>query len=178
VKSGLFVLLPIEGEAGDRIAEIQREFDSRLAAQGPPHVTLIGSSGMGPIAADTPVDTVRAMLESIAMETPAMTLALGPPMQFMQSEVVVLPMDPHGPIRALHERIKAAGLTSSQPRFAFTPHVTLSFYREQPRGRLRDLLSQRVSAPAEIRRMRLYHTWENNIRTELLGEWELAAGRG
>jgi len=173
VKSGLFVLVPIEGAAGERIAAVQREFDPRLAAQGTPHLTLIGSSGMGPIDANTPVESVAAVLATIARESAPLRLPLGAPMRFMQSDVVVLPLDPHGPLRAIHERIKTAGFAAAPPRFAFTPHVTLSFYREQPRERLRQLLAVRISEPAEIRHLQLYHTWEHNVKTELLGEWEL-----
>ena len=173
MKSGLFVLVPIEGAAGERIAAIQREYDPRLAAQGVPHLTLIGSSGMGPIDAATPPDEVGAVLEEITADTPPLALPLGHPIRFMQSDVVVMTLDPHGPLRGIHERVKSAGFRSSPPRFAFTPHVTLSFYREQPRERLRELLSLRVDEPAEIRHLRLYHTWEHNVKTELLGEWEL-----
>ncbi|HYD52544.1 MAG TPA: 2'-5' RNA ligase family protein [Gemmatimonadaceae bacterium] len=174
MKSGLFVLVPIEGAAGERIASIQREFDPRLAAQGMPHLTLIGSSGMGPIDAATPREAVAEVLARAAAETAPMRLPLGHPIRFMQSDVVVLLLDPHGPLRALHERIKRAGFAAAPPRFAFTPHVTLSFYREQPRDRLRQLLAHRVTEPAEIRHLRLYHTWEHNVKTELLGEWELS----
>lgn len=173
MKSGLFVLIPIGGAAGERCAEIQRRYDPRLAALGPPHVTLIGSSGMGPIDAQTPVERVRAILAAAARETAPMALPLGAPMRFMQSDVVVLPMDPHGPLRALHERIKASGLPAARPRFAFTPHVTLSFYREQPRERLRELLALRIEEPAEVTTIQLYHTWQHNVKTERLGEWRL-----
>ena len=177
MKSGLFVLVPILGAAGDRITELQREFDPRLAALGPPHLTLAGSSGMGPIHADTPRERVAEVLEAAARETAPMSLPLGPAMRFMQSDVIVLPLDPHGPLRVLHDRIKGAGLPFARPRFAFTPHVTLSFYREQPRDRLRQLLSTRITEPAEIRILQLYHTWEHNVRTELLGEFELRGTR-
>ena len=68
-------------------------------------------------------------------------------MKFMQSVVVVLPIDPYGPVRALHERIKSSGIPSEPPRFAFTPHCTLSFYPELSREKLRDLLSIRIEEP-------------------------------
>lgn len=173
MKSGLFVLLPIDGPAGDEVAAIQREFDPKLAALGPPHLTLAGSSGIGPIAPDTSMDLVRKVLDPIARETPAMRLDLQPPHRFMQSKVVVLPIDPYGPVRALHERLKAARLPAAHPRFAFTPHVTLNFYRELSPERLRELLARRVDAVAEVARMQLYHTWEQNVKTELLWEWTL-----
>ena len=43
-KSGIFVLAPIHGPTGERIADVQAEFDPKLARLGPPHVTLAGSS--------------------------------------------------------------------------------------------------------------------------------------
>jgi 2'-5' RNA ligase len=122
----------------------------------PPHVTLSGSSGMGPIPADTPVDRLRAILSPIAGETAPITVYFQPPMKFMQKDVVVLPIDPHGPIRALHERIKASGLPYKRPRFAFTPHCTLSFYPQLSREKVRDLLSLRIESPVTIDRIAAY----------------------
>ena len=60
-KSGIFVLAPIHGPTGERIAEVQAEFDPKLARLGPPHVTLAGSSGMGPILAGTPVEQLARL---------------------------------------------------------------------------------------------------------------------
>ncbi len=77
-------------------------------------------------------------------------------MQFMQSTVVVMPIDPNGPIRALHERIKQSGLPYEPPRFTFTPHLTLSFYPELPRQRLRELLRFRVPEPIMIDAIQAY----------------------
>src|SRR3954464_4981298 len=105
-----------------------------MAAGPPPHVTLVGSSGLGPIAIDTPSDELRAALAPVAATTPALTLHFEPPIRFMQTDIVVLPLDPHGPIRHLHEQIiqqlRALRIRAEQPRFTFTPHCTLSFYRE------------------------------------------------
>jgi 2'-5' RNA ligase len=153
VKSGIVLLAELSGPVADRIHEIQKRYDPRMAAELPPHVTLTGSSGMGPIPATIPLDDLRTMLGPIARETPALTVYFQPPMKFMQSPVVVLPIDPHGPIRALHERIKKSGIPAEPPRFAFTPHCTLSFYPELPREKLRDLLSIRIDEPVIIDRI-------------------------
>ena len=83
-------------------------------------------------------------------------MQLQPPMQFMQSTVVVMPIDPNGPIRALHERIKSSGLSHARPRFTFTPHVTLSFYPELSREALRELTRFRVKEPITIDRIQAY----------------------
>lgn len=156
MKSGIVLLAELAGPVADRIHEIQKRFDPRMAAELPPHVTLTGSSGMGPIPASTPLETLRDILEPIARETPPLSVYFQPPMKFMQSLVVVLPIDPYGPIRALHERIKTSGIPSEPPRFAFTPHCTLSFYPELSREKLRDLLSIRIEEPVLIDRIAAY----------------------
>ncbi len=142
-RSGIFIIAPITGPVGDRIAALQGEHDPRILKLGQPHVTIAGSSGVGPIAANTPVAELEAALGAIAASTAPIPLRFGRPTKFMQSEIVVLPLDPHGPLRTLHERIKLSGLRSAPPRFFFTPHVTLSLYRELPREALSALLSER-----------------------------------
>lgn len=109
-----------------------------------PHLTLAGSSGIGPIDASTTVAAVRAALEPVALATPPLSLPFGRPKRFMQTEIVSLPLDPHGPIRDLHDRIARSGLVFARARFTFTPHVTLSFYPTLTRARERELLSIRV----------------------------------
>jgi 2'-5' RNA ligase len=156
VKTGIVLLAELAGPVAERIHEIQREFDPRMAAELPPHVTLTGSSGMGPLPKDTTVDEIRRALEPIARETAPITVRFQPPHKFLQSLVVVLPIDPYGPIRALHERIKTSGLPSEPPRFAFTPHCTLSFYPELSRAKLRTLLAIRIDEPVLIDRIAAY----------------------
>ena len=136
---------------GARIAAIQRQYDPRLAALDQiPHVTLAGSSGMGPIAPDTTIAELEADLAPIARDTAPLTLRLGRPTRFMQTQIVVLPLDPHGPLRTLHERVKTSALRAAGPRFYFTPHVTLNLYRELPRELLLALLSERFDEPITI----------------------------
>ena len=61
-------------------------------------------------------------------------------------------------IRALHERIKLSGLLFEQPRFTFTPHVTLSFFRELTPDDARALLALRVEEPVTIDHIAAYRT--------------------
>ena len=167
-KSGIFVLAPIHGPAGARIAEVQAEFDPKLARLGPPHVTLAGSSGMGPILSATPVDELQEQLAPIADRTAPIEIRFGAPTKFMQTEIVVLPLDPHGPLRTLHERIKTSGLRASPPRFFYTPHVTLSLYKEQPREALRKLLKLRFDEPIVIDAIEAHLTKDTGESRELL----------
>ena len=165
---GIFVIAEIGGPAGDRIREIQRRFDPKLANSLPPHVTIAGSSGVGPAAASVPVSELRARLEPICRATPPLTLALQRPHRFMHTDVVVLPLDPHGPIRTLHERIATSGLHFARPRFTFTPHVTLSFYRTLEPQDLRELLAVRIDDPVHIDSVRCSLTHEPQAPRTLL----------
>ena len=156
MKPGIIVMSELHGELAERIHAIQRRFDPRMAAELPPHITIAGSSGMGPISPDTDDDELRAALERIGAATAPFTVRLEPPMRFMQSTVVVMNVDPNGPVRALHERIKSSGLAYEAPRFTFTPHCTLSFYPELSRDQLRELLRVRVDEPVTIDSIQAY----------------------
>ena len=176
-KSGIFVIASIRGPVGERIAKVQAEYDPRLTRLGPPHVTLAGSSGMGPIAADTPVAELRDRLGPIAASTAPISLAFGRPTRFMQTEIVVLPLDPHGPLRALHERIKTSGLRAGAPRFFFTPHVTLNLYRELPPDAMRAIVAERFPEPAMIDSIECHLTRDTG-ESKLLVRFELAGVAG
>ena len=158
MKSGIIILTELRGPLREEVLEVQRRFDPKLAAGVAPHLTIVGSSGMGPIATRTRVAALRDALEPIARETAPMSLAPQRPIRFMQTDVVVAPLDPHGPLRALHERIKTSGLRFEPPRFAFTPHVTLSFFRELTKDELRELLALRLSEPVLVDHLQVHRT--------------------
>ena len=171
VRGGIFVIAPIGGDVGERITALQRRYDPRLAAlDQAPHVTLAGSSGMGPIAPDTSREELDATLGAIASESAPITLRFGRPTRFMQTQIVVLPLDPHGPLRALHERIKTSGLRAARPRFYFTPHVTLNLYRELPPELLAALLSERFDDPITLDTLEAHLTRDTGESREL-GRW-------
>ena len=152
---GIFVLAPVGGPAGERIAEIQQQYDPKLAVTNRPHVTMVGSSGTGPITPGTDVQTLRASLQPVVAALEPMVLHFGAPTRFMQTNIVSLPLDPNGPLRLVHERIKATKLDFMHARFAFTPHATLHFYPVLTRARARELLALRVDEPAIIDRLEL-----------------------
>ena len=160
LKSGIFIIAELYGAVAERVRAIQERYDPKLARQSPPHVTLAGSSGTGVILPDTPGAELRRALEPIAATTAPLTLRFGPPMRFMQTDIVSLPLDPHGPLRALHDRIATSGLRFQAARFAFTPHCTLNFYRTLTAESVRELLRVRVREPVVIDRLAAYLTVE------------------
>jgi 2'-5' RNA ligase len=167
-KSGIFIIAPITGPVGERIAELQGAHDPRILKLGQPHVTIAGSSGIGPIAANTPIAELEEKLGTIAADTAPITLRFGRPTKFMQTEIVVLPLDPHGPLRTLHERIKQSGLRSAPPRFFFTPHVTLTLYRELPKETLNVLLREKFDDLVVVDRIEAHLTQDTGESRKLV----------
>lgn len=151
--AGFFILAPIAGAAAALIQALQLRYDPKLAAAHPPHLTLSGSSGLGPITPGTPTEELRRRLAPVTSTTPVLTLPFGAPQRFMQTNVVSLPLDPHGAIRALHDRIARCGLPFGPSRFTFTPHVTLNLYRTLSPEAVRELLATRIREPAIIDRL-------------------------
>jgi 2'-5' RNA ligase len=156
--NGIFVLSELGGALGRRIREIQQRYDPKLARETPPHVTLAGSSGIGPIVPSTTAERIREALAPITETTPRLELPVQPPHRFMSTNIVVLPLDPHGPLRRLHDRIARSGLTFARAKFTFTPHATLSFYPTLAPERFRELLAMRFDEPAITDRLTVYYT--------------------
>lgn len=155
---GIFIIAELTGEAREIVRAAQEKIDRRLANTSVPHITITGSSGVGPIPLNIPREDMEAALAPIARSTPPITARLGAPMRFMQTDIIVLPLDPHGPLRALHDRIATSGLPFQPARFPFTPHATLSFYVTLDAAQRRELLGVRVDDPVVIDRLQCYRT--------------------
>lgn len=158
--NGIYVIAELEGALAARIHAVQRAHDPRLARELPPHVTLIGSSGAGPILPDVPPDRLRATIADVAAATEPFPVRFQPPLRFPGREIVVLPLDPHGPIRTLHERLKTSGLPHETARWPFTPHCTLSYYPMLTEESLRSILTVREDGEWTLHTLRVYHTRE------------------
>ena len=156
--AGSFVLVPVCGAAGDALDAMRRTADPKLAATNAPHLSLIGSSGTGPILSGEPLDRVQACLEAAVRDVAPFELRAGLPMRFPGTDIVSFELDPHGPLRALHERIKSSGLRFGPVRFPFSPHLTISYYRTLDRAAERRLLALRLHAPVVIDRLELSRT--------------------
>jgi hypothetical protein len=166
--NGIFIIAELGGEAGRQIREINEKYDPRLARYKAPHVTITGSSGSGPIPPSVTISELWDKLAPITSATSPMSLAFGTPMRFMQSDIVVLPLDHHGPLRALHDRIATSGLPFQRARFTFSPHCTLSLYPTLTRETEQELLAMRITAPAIIDRLIVYQTLDPQPSRKLL----------
>ena len=166
--NGIFILAELPGEIGERIRAINERYDQKLARYKPPHITLTGSSGAGPIPPSIDVEELRAKVQPITDSTAPITLSFGPPHRFMQSDIVVLPIDSHGPIRVLHDRLVTSGLPFTKARYTFSPHTTLSLYPSLDPKSIRELLQTRMPEPFVISAIQLYHTRDPQPSRKLL----------
>lgn len=166
--NGIFIIAELGGEAGMQIREINEKYDPRLARYKAPHITITGSSGAGPIPASVSKAELWDKLAPITSSTPPMSLELGAPMRFMQSGIVVLPLDPHGPLRILHDRIATSGLPFERARFTFSPHCTLSLYPTLTRDTARELLAMRIRVPVILDHITVYQTLDPQPSKKLL----------
>ncbi|HJQ11237.1 MAG TPA: 2'-5' RNA ligase family protein [Gemmatimonadaceae bacterium] len=166
--NGIFILAELPSSIGEQIRVINERYDPKLARYKPPHITLTGSSGVGPISPSVTVDEMRAAIEPITETTAPLTLSFQPAQRFMQTNIIILPIDPHGAIRVLHDRLITSGLPFTRSRYTFSPHATLSLYPSRDSKSLRELLDVRISEPFVIDAIQLYHTRDPQPSRKLL----------
>ena len=157
---GIFITNELEGELAKRVHAHQLRFDPRMANYLPPHVTIIGSSGAGPIPPDVPVAELKARILPVVASLKPITLRFGSPERFVLRDIISLPLDPHGPVRELHEKLKTCGLPMNVPRYPFTPHCTISMFPELTKENVRAMLAIREPDPFTIHTLNVYHTKE------------------
>ena len=166
--NGIFILSELPDEVGERIRILNERYDPKLARYKPPHITFTGSSGAGPIPPSVDVEELRRKLEPIALATAPITLHFQPPQRFMATDIIVLPIDPHGPIRILHDKLVKSGLPFTRARYTFSPHATLSLYPSLDPTSLRELLSARIPEKFVIDAIQVYHTRDPQPSRKLL----------
>jgi 2'-5' RNA ligase len=166
--NGIFILAELPKEVADRIRAINERYDPKLARYKPPHLTLTGSSGAGPIPPSISVEEIREKLEPITSDTAPISVSFRVPQRFMQTDIIVLPVDPHGPLRLLHDRIITSGLPFTRARYTFSPHSTLSLYQSLDAKAIRELLKTRFSEPFVIDAIQVYHTRDPQPSRKLL----------
>jgi hypothetical protein len=162
------MIAELGGEAGERIREINAKYDPRLARYKAPHVTITGSSGVGPLPPSVTIADLLEKLGPIASSTAPLSLRFGPPMRFMQTEIIVLPLDPNGPLRFFHDQVANSGLPFQRARFTFSPHCTLSLYPTLTRDVERELLGMRIQEAAVIDVVTMYQTLDPQPSKKLL----------
>jgi 2'-5' RNA ligase len=156
--NGIYIVADLFGAEADRIAAVQRTLDPKLANLGRPHITLAGSSGLGILPTGTPARDIELALALVGAELAPLDLQFGPPERFPQTNIVMLPLPVHGPVRWLHDRIGRSGLPFGTPKFAFTPHCTIHFFRTMEPATWRAARAFRVGGLIRVDRIQAYDT--------------------
>ena len=164
---GIFIVADLHGEEADRIAALQRELDPKFANLFRPHVTLTGSSGAGVLLLDTPNDVLVAALSRVGEAVAPFDFVFGAPERFPATNIIMLPLPVHGPVRWLHDRIATCGLPFAAPKFAFTPHCTVHFFRTMTDAAWQRARRFRVRGPIRVDRIQAYATREPQPATQL-----------
>jgi 2'-5' RNA ligase len=166
--NGIFVLAELPREVAEQIRAVNQRYDPRLARYKPPHITLTGSSGAGPIPPSVSIEELREKLEPVTNDTAPISLTFGAPERFMQTGIIVLPLNSHGPLRVLHDRIATSGLPFTRARYTFSPHTTLSLYQTLDTKTERELLNVKIPETFVISAIQLYHTRDPQPSRKLL----------
>ena len=160
VADGIYIVADLHGPQADRIAALIREIDPKYANFFRPHVTLTGSSGAGVLPPGTDAVQVRDALTMVGDQVAPLDFVFGAPEKFPATNIIVLPLPVHGPVRWLHDRIAMSGLPFGSPKFAFTPHCTVHLFRTMTDATWQRARRFRVRAPVRVERIQAYVTRE------------------
>jgi hypothetical protein len=172
VADGIFIVADLHGPEAERIAALQQELDPKFARLFRPHVTLTGSSGAGVLPLGTSTVDLVSSLEQVCATIAPLDFVFGAPERFPATNIIMLPLPVHGPVRWLHDRIANCGLPFAAPKFAFTPHCTVHFFRTMTDEAWQRARRFRVRSPIRIERIQAYATREPQAAT-LLCECDL-----
>ena len=160
VADGIYIVADLHGPEAERIAALIREIDPKYANFFRPHVTLTGSSGAGVLPPGTDALQVRDALTMVGDQVAPLDFVFGAPEKFPATNIIVLPLPVHGPVRWLHDRIAMSGLPFGSPKFAFTPHCTVHLFRTMTDAAWHRARRFRVRAPIHVNRIQAYVTRE------------------
>jgi 2'-5' RNA ligase len=148
-------------------AKLQQKLDPKFAKLFRPHVTLAGSSGVGVLPLGTPTAELIEKLSRVGEAVAPLDFVFGAPERFPATNIIMLPLPVHGPVRWLHDRIAQCGLPFAAPKFAFTPHCTVHFFRTMSGETWQRAQRFRVRAPIRVDRIQAYATREPQPATLL-----------
>ena len=157
---GIYIVADLFGPEADRIAALQQKLDPKFANLFRPHVTLAGSSGAGLLPLHTSIDQLMTALATVSAAVAPLDFVFGAPERFPATNIIMLPLPVHGPVRWLHDRIATCGLPFGAPKFAFTPHCTVHFFRTMTDEAWTRAQRFRVRAPIRVDRIQAYATRE------------------
>jgi len=151
-----YAVLDLPTLVADKILEIRRRHRDDFRAALPAEVTLVGSGGVGCVAAGQPARRVFEVLDQIAAETPPIEVALGVVERFPNTDIFGFRFVDDSMLQELHERIAGSGLAFDPTPFAFGPHVTLRSRSPVSDEDAKSVLAERIDEPFRLADLSVY----------------------
>ncbi len=119
-----YVVLELPEPISSMIHSIRAERDDFQASM-PNEITIVGSSGVGPIAHDQDPEEFFKAINEIAASTPPITVSFDKVHRFPGTDIVVMKLKDETLVRSLHQKFVESGIKFQDTNFAYEPHCTL-----------------------------------------------------
>ncbi len=120
-----YIVLELPESTASAIHKIRTEQGDDFQASMPTEITVVGSSGVGPIAQDQDPDEFFKIIDEIAASTPPITVSFDKAHRFPGTDIVVMKLQNDTLIRSLHQRFIESGIKFQNTDFEYVPHCTL-----------------------------------------------------
>ncbi len=120
-----YIVLELPEPTANTIHKIRAEQGDNFQASMPNEITIVGSSGVGPIAQDQDPDELFKVIDIIAASTPPITVSFDKVHRFPGTDIVVIKLKDETLVRSLHQRFVESGIKFQDTDFVYEPHCTL-----------------------------------------------------
>jgi 2'-5' RNA ligase len=120
-----YIVLDLPEPTASTIHNIRAKLGDDFQASMPNEITIVGSSGVGPIAQDQDPDEFFKIVGVIAASTPPITVSFDKTHRFPGTDIVVMQLKDGTLIRSLHQRFVESGIKFQDTDFTYEPHCTL-----------------------------------------------------
>lgn len=120
-----YIVLELPGPIANIIHNIRTGQGDDFQASMPAEITIVGSSGVGPIAHDQDPEEFFTAINEIAASTPPFTVSFDKVHRFPGTDIVVMKLKDETLVRSLHQKFVESGIKFQDTNFAYEPHCTL-----------------------------------------------------
>lgn len=120
-----YIVLELPEPIASMIHKIRLEQGDEFQASMPEEITIVGSSGVGPIAKDQDPDELFKAIDEIAASTSPITVSFDKAHRFPGTDIVVMKLKDDTLVRSLHQRFIDSGVKFQNSDFPYQPHCTI-----------------------------------------------------
>ena len=153
-----YLVLDVPEPFASAVISLRQQFQDPFRAKLPAEVTIIGSSGVGAIAPEQPIDHLLDTVRQVARVTAPIPAHFAAAHRFPSSDVFVFPVQHQGALSALHAQLAGAGLHTRLSQWPFFPHCTLRSKSPIDDATAHDLLRQELPGAFVLESLSVYTT--------------------